>query len=939
VKLLEPPSSNESLRIQKYAKLLHEGGLPSVYANKVREQAGKSKLSESVVKEIFEKAGVSVLNSDIKDWLPLLTSDTDMKIISENISLLKLTKDSAGTDFSRLNNLFDFVAYILDDLPNASTYPAKAASMLLSYVMPKASMYSSGTTEFAHAWQRLCTASVTKIFNTEDNCRAYKNSLKYEEIKAELGDSIRLMSKDDLKSSFLAEIIIARFIAKGFSNNEAIALYNKLAVMVSDPYMPEQPVFIVKCEACGSLNRFLSIKDAEKGKCGCGMELYTKCPNCGKPTPKTSDYCINCSFLVAGIKNFAIYHQKALDALALFDFLEARKNASNAKLANPKDPRAAALEKRINDESAKFEKPLREIETLKSEKKLKEALRKAREAARLFPQLSFSDLQASIARLDKMFADSKRLATAAEKVAVCEKILAECVDHDEAMFFLSTEPPRPSAGIRCSCDGKSACVNVSWDKSPDSNVTYTLARKEGGIPVNPDERGVAALLRDASQTFFCDTKVASGIEYGYAVFAKRAGVFSVGTADRAVLCQDVGCLNITEDSADGVLISWETPANCSKVEIFRKSKGIPAIGDILSSSVYKGQGGSFHDRGLSPSQLYGYRIQAAYATAVGELSSQGLTFSFKIRDRLEPFGLDVSMAGATATFSALGLRRECTVQVIKLKAPIEKSKVVKVSDLKNLGTSLATFPSSAARASVEIPENSFFDVAAFAYFSNDAISSDTREVNTYLPLQLASPNPRFVGSDIVFTLKDPIPANAKFVCYGLKNGNPYWTSPSELSPATKVSIAIIKRSRNEILIKNPSDMRGACYLTLYTEYESNGHRFLSAPDKSIIKVPMTINVDYRAVARKGRKAVELTIKVKVVKGRIDSIPRLNLFAGNVLIATTNEIPIRNNEGSFTNTYADISLPSAPVRARLAPVSDDWLEDLSIRYMQGYRGDI
>jgi hypothetical protein len=936
---LEPPSSNESLRIQKYAELLYEGGLRSVYANKAREQAGKSKLSESVVRDLFKKAGITVLDSDIKTWLPLLTGDTDMKIINDNIGLLKLQKDGAGTDFSKVNTLFDFVAYILDDLPNASTYPAKGASVLLSYVQPKASMYSSGATDYAHAWQRLCTAGITKIFNSEDNCRAYKNSLKYEEVKADLGDSMRLMSKEDLKSPFLAEIIKARFIAKGFSNNESIALYNKLAVMIADPYMPEQPTFIIKCDSCGFQNRFLSIQDAEKGKCSCGKELYIKCPSCKKPTPKSSDYCVNCSFLVAGIKNFGIYRQKALDALALLDFSEARKQLKNAKLADPSNPSAISLEKKINDEAFLFEKPLREIEALRSEKKLKAALRSAKEAVRQFPQLNFSDLQASVARLDKMFADSKRLAIT-EQVAACERILAECVDHDEAQLFLRSKPPNPSGGISLYCDEQRGCVNVSWLPSPDANVTYTLARKDGSIPVSPDERGVSKLLVDTYQSSYCDTKISSGIEYGYAVFAKRADVFSSGISDLIILCQDIGNLKQLEDGADGVLITWETPANCSNVTIFRKENGIPAIGG-LALAVYEGLGGSFHDRGLATGQLYGYRIQASYATANGEMSSQGLTFTFKPKEKLMPFDLKVALMGTTVKFSCIGLRKECTVQVIRLKNPVPKDKVVKVRELPSLGTSLATFPFVPGTSShtIVVPENSFYDVAAFAYFSVDAISSSTQTVNTYLPLPLVSRKARLDGTNIIFQLQDPIPASAKFVHYGLKNGESMLTSPSELSLSCKISIESCKRKRNEIFVNNPSGMRGACCLTLYAEYEIGGRKVLSAPDMLEVKVPMSISVEFRAAAKNLRSAVELSIRVQVAKGNVEFIPPLNLFAANELIATTDAIAIRNNQGSFSKVFQRVSLPKGRVRVRLVPEDSSWLGDLSMHWMPGFNGEI
>jgi tetratricopeptide (TPR) repeat protein len=928
--------SIELKRIQKYAELLAESGTRAVFKNKIKDIKGITSLKDSDKIAIFESFGIKVEGTEnIKSWLPSLIDDTTLKKISESIAILKEQKDSSGQVPQNIYDVYDFIAYISDDMTNAETYVKKPRDELLALVMSKISRYVNATTDYAHAWSTLCSLAKNNILATEELNKSYKNSLKYVVLSEELSELTKIFTDDDKRLSSIADILINKICGYGYSQKEAIALYNKIVNLIGkDPYIPEQAALVIKCEKCGTLNRFNNIGEAEKSNCNqCSNQLYMICPNCSKRTPSAMDYCINCNFLVVGIKNFDIYYQKALNSLALYDFVEAKKQLSNAKFANPKDSRLSNLEKRISGESAKFEKPIREIERLISERKLKLAHQYLYGVREKYPALNLStfekEIKTILTRLDKLFNDSKKLSQQ-KQIEACEQIIGECTDHYEALTFLKSVPPCPCASISSETNEQGACIIVSWTPSPDKNVSYTLVRKEDSVPASPKDGKI--ISKDTNQLFHNDSDILSGKEYGYSIFVKRADIYSIGKSLKSILSQEVGNVKHLPDNANGILISWDIPLNCQKIRIYRKENSIPLSTDKTATKVYDGLTGSYNDKDMKTNCTYGYRIQAVYATTKGEIISQGITFTQKIEEKLISFEISASGKGLESTVSWKNLKNNCTIKIVELKSGkiIPKDKKILVSDISNYGTTISTLPSSGNKTTFSVKQNRCFDIVAFAYFSNEAIASNTKLINTYLPITVESCDAR--KDKLIIKLKEPIPQEAKFVCYGIRSSKPYWLEPSDLLASSKVSIENYRKQKNELIIKNNQDLSGWNYLTLFTEYSMNGKTILSSAAKERVRFPMNIDINFSIKSKKDRKSFEFIMTVKVIKGAVTELPPFNIVYSNgnseVVIATTEEIKIKGNASKYKKTFNE-TLPSDKVKIKIKPSDISWLKDLTI----------
>jgi len=953
----------ECERILGYAKRLANSGIKSIYKNKIREIKGIKYLKESDKIKIIESCGIEVKGTEnIEKWLPPLMDDIILNLISEKIALLKQQRDANGQVPQNINNIYDFIAYISNDMVNVETYSKKNLDDLRDLVTAKISKYVNATNDYAHAWTDLCTIATNKILDSDEHRRTYDNSLKFVIIRDKLSEEAKFFTNSDKRLPIIADGCISEIGKEGYSQQESIALYNKIVGLIKiDPYIPEDNIIFIKCGKCGSLNKFNSISEAENSDCKyCKKQLYTVCPSsgCSKRTPISSDYCVHCNFFIAGIKNFNIYYQKAINAIAEFDLTEAKKQLSNAKLANPKDPRLQLLDRKIKDESVGVEKYFLDLDRLITEKRLMAAQKFIFDTRKENPKINLSKYESEIKKIladfQRLLNDSKRL-DRQKQIETCKHIINECSDHREAINMLISLPPRPCGEINCYPDEQNISVNVTWSSSPDKDVKYTLVRKNCGIaPLSPGDKGVKQIVRDTRQMSYNDTDIISCQEYTYSVFAKwavldkNAEVFSVRRSKNTILYQDVSNIRHISDNAYGIIISWDIPLNCQSVRIYRKENSIPSVSDRNAGKIFEGLCGSFNDKNLKTNCVYGYRVQAVYSVFGGEKISQGQTFIHKRGEKLTPLDIIVSNNRLRFTVEWNNIKSGYTIRIVELKSnkSISKDSIIKVSDIKNFGETIIYVPSENGNVTFTVDPNRCFDVAAFAYYSNDAIASNTEMINTYLPVTLASRDVRVDGNNLVFKLSEPIPNEAQFICYGLKDAEPYWTEASELSVYSKVSIENCRKRKNELIIKNNHELSGVCYLTLYTQYLINGKLILSSPERNRIRIPMHITVKYGVKSKRGRNSLELSINVQVVKGNVSELPPFDLVylngtTGNnkTVIATTDKIYINGNHKDYKQVFDDVTLPSGNVRMKIVPTKENLMKDLSISPFNWFSGKI
>ena len=160
-------------------------------------------------------------------------------------------------------------------------------------------------------------------------------------------------------------------------------------------------------------------------------------------------------------------------------------------------------------------------------------------------------------------------------------------------------------------------------------MKYQLVRKIGSVPLNNKD---GELLVDKTEKFeFEDKSVMTGMIYGYAVFATRAGAIS-----EPVSCEVVHYSDIEENKLiartgeDGFChFSWTLPSkNCLGVRILRTdSEGnLVALADRVQSS--------FTDRAVRSKKQYYYRLQCVYYAAgeVDNLAEQDFNYNLSYNE-------------------------------------------------------------------------------------------------------------------------------------------------------------------------------------------------------------------------------------------------------------------------------------------------------------------
>ncbi|GHV94001.1 hypothetical protein AGMMS50293_03210 [Spirochaetia bacterium] len=882
--------------LKAYIELTLNNAKKTVTKGKINYYRKTYRLSDKTIKDVLTDEGLEP-EADKPPKLPALFDNSMMDRINNDLKEVQNYKDTNGINLQNVNSMYQFTAYMNDDLSNGANYDSRSTRELKSIledIIQKKDL-NRRSDNIGHTFNHLCNTGTSQIFNSDENRKKYDNSRSYESLY-DLFNKIKKAGETRKTPNFANNCIDE--IKKNFPDyDEALSIYNKESGLQAEgePYEPEEIFITVTCRFCGAEKKYSSVEEAKLAKCpSCSKDkpFYVPCPNCGELVLAVGlRICPFCSFFVAGAVNYDGYYRAAENALDRMDLAEAQKQLGNAKSANPKGSNLASLEQRIKSALAEYEKPLQELRDLISSCKLQEASLKIASIHSKMPKLDISTdekkVSAGLEDARQKFSSASS-AGSVQKAKICLDILSFCVDYKPAVDYMRSTPPEPVPSLEVNPDPETGYFSVSWGRAPDDGVAYTLVRKSGGIPSGVTD-GIV-LLDNQVILSFSDKSAEPGKPYGYAVFVIRAGTASKGAGMTAVLYRDIDTATLKKDAEENrCRLSWERPKNCFAVKVIRKEGGVPGQND---GTVVASNAGDYHeDKDLVMGKLYGYRLQALYTSGSGTAASQGIAFTVQSQKKAYPIKISGVKNGNSYKLNWGTSQTGFEMRFIALNAntTVEEGRLYSNDSIRSFGKQLGVKKSDAGVIDLEITQKTFFYIAAFISSGDGGLASNTVSINTYSPCEFeGKPLYNEGRKSLSIKLKTPLPENLKYIYYTVQKktpqGQPSWATIKDVGSMNKITAEAYMREKEINITGITGD--GDFYITLISAYVSEGGEVYADPSKKKWSQVVPARINW-GIKHGLFKSVELQIEF-TASNSVTLLPALALCYGSSYLNSANE---------------------------------------------------
>jgi tetratricopeptide (TPR) repeat protein len=684
--------------------------------------------------------------------------------------------------------------------------------------------------------------------------RAYNKFLKFKEL-AELCSQIKIVPKALLLDQSFAEMCLKLIMQAGFTDSEALAIYNKEAGLLKEPYIPARVSYLLKCGHCNFISEFADEKAAMKAnKCAnCGKPLYKSCVSCGKTVIASAEQCPECGIVFAKAAFFDTYINAAEEFLVRQDFDEASKCLIQAQLANPgKKSKIDEVKAKIQAEEKRLGNLLDPVRNLIKGKRYQGALDELTSIIRKNPNVKAPTLEKEI---KSVLAEAKKsfdaISNPSEKADKCLEILSGCVDFEPARLFLKATPPKPCFDLKVSVDKNLKQVALGWKGPQEQGVTYCVIRKQGKANVVGPVDGIA--LTDDCEGFSCvDKTLSPGNWYTYAVFAKRFGVYSSGVEIKAILLLEVSNFKVEQKKSDSVLLSWTLPEKSANAIITRVDRAWNST-TIAANAIT-----SCADINFICGETYSYKAKAVY-----------------------PDGVSDGVVCALTPFPEVGH--------FKIKETKTKESVYKITwDLSRPGIDMLLMVngqnsrmmrSDAGGIEVEFPKNGIHTVTVKARSMSSWVESNSVIINTCSPCVIDKALSRLdeyetdSGFQANFSLQiaGEIPDGVIAFSYGVNTINQL---PGSLK---RIGIEEYKQQK-EIKHSISTGSEEAYFVYLLTIFSNNGQEAISFPRVLKFTRPLMVSLKWSVV--KGAHG-SLDVKLAAHANKpITAIPELGLYVSS-----------------------------------------------------------
>ena len=376
----------------------------------------------------------------------------------------------------------------------------------------------------------------------------------------------------------------------------------------------------IKICRCGCTN---DTSDGRKVCKACGLELHIKCPKCGTVNDANINVC-KCGFKFENIDKAISLCDLASSALDIMDFRVAEMHLSDANKYWPGSERVSQLKDRLKELRVRVGSAVENMRKACQKKKYYEAKKQLDNVKKFSPNYSEAAIEEEIRNGIETAEKFKRIAQNGKKEAeiidACMKAYEACSDFPGIKEIIAKYPPvEPTEFVVV--PNSTAKVNVlSWKKSRTEDlVYYSVVRKEGAIPISIQD---GVLVGRVSMCSINDPNIMPGVQYFYAVFAERAGIYSNALTYKKAIVNLFEISGVKIISGDGLLqLTWDPIDDNAFVNIER----IDETGKITELNCNSKN--NFIDKDLNNDKRYMYRVFLTYSIGITKTNTKGVTLS------------------------------------------------------------------------------------------------------------------------------------------------------------------------------------------------------------------------------------------------------------------------------------------------------------------------
>lgn len=468
---------------------------------------------------------------------------------------------------------------------------------------------------------KLC-AQCDDIFGDDASKAAYDEFLKFRRLDAVFGE-VRDVGKitDEGISAEQHEYFAGQLTEQFRDRKLALQALTALCVIEKIPFRTkgdgQRESDTLKVCRCGHMN---DVSDGRRVCKNCGLELVIKCPKCARENDNTTNVCA-CGFRIQDIDRVSALCDLAEFSMQRLLLSEAQAGLDEARKIWPAYVRIKALNERLAGIKASCGDKLQqkaEAAAARRFYKAKELYQSLQSQHPDYSDVAFETMADTAIGLAREYLHrAERAASEREVIEACTKSRAACLDLPGVDALIAKYPPAPPEAVTATADGNRRTNTVSWKASPsEGEVLYRIVRKKDAVPLRHDD---GEAIGSISMCRYTDERMQPGQCNYYAVFAERAGVYSMPAVTREPVVNLFEARGVSATAGDASLqINWEPPAKGATVEVFRTAQA--GREEHVGSRTAQG----FVDTGLVNDRPYQYRVAVTYAVNGQERTTPGV---------------------------------------------------------------------------------------------------------------------------------------------------------------------------------------------------------------------------------------------------------------------------------------------------------------------------
>ncbi|MCL2549144.1 MAG: hypothetical protein FWE76_08280, partial [Symbiobacteriaceae bacterium] len=646
--------------------ILKSSGKGSYTPGAINLESNQSGLSRKNVEKVFQEAGFVAA--------PIITSST-LPVEPPNFTgtyskwqSLKALASPRYPQLASLEDIYDFVAFVAAYLSYAKgdtadgyrrRHDPEELRIVLDELAANAKLAKATSSDaLGNLCKELTSAFKSQILTSPERFEAFRFHFAYKG-NAELAALFELLRKAPLtqrRDPGLAEPcllkireVLQKELGRAVDQETVLAVYNAEAQLSGDdPYDSPRYAVEVTCSVDGHISEFATIEEAQRiNQCrNCGAPLFKECLNaaCRRLVPLSLTKCPICGTVFPDKERAQRSLQSAEEALLRQDLVEAERLVQSALSADPGVHMAVdTLLLKLAAIRKEYQIPLEELQSFIDRREYHQASQALLRTKQRYPKLNLATQEEQIrAVLEKASRDydGARTLDRVQRADLCFDILQACCDYPSAIRYLQETQPQPCASLSGRAESGSAGIRLSWERSPNRGVVYTLVRCEGDRPpvgVADSDPTLITICTGIAELTYLDNRIVSGVQYSYSVFASfNSPDGAISPSKGATISWLAGVSNLRlSQRAAAILLNWEAPPNCREVSIQRRTQN-GEDKEFISTS------GFLEDDQIRYGERYTYTVCARYGSSQ---QSEGQSISHEPSPVVPVFTIEVHPVG------------------------------------------------------------------------------------------------------------------------------------------------------------------------------------------------------------------------------------------------------------------------------------------------------